>query len=137
VNVATLEQRRGAAEDEVDMPGDERVLEILAAAVQENGVLPAEETRVPEHRPVAVDAERERLADRPGGVLQGQVLGGEVIGVDHDGRRPERADRLPVRSGHVGVQVEGDLGRHRILADQGEKPLLPLDIDQLDRCRRG
>ena len=48
-------------------------------------------------RALAVDAQRERLAHRAGGVLERDVLGFEIVGVNDDGRRAKRADRLPAR----------------------------------------
>ena len=96
MDVASLEVRRCAAENEIHVAGDVRVGEVVAPAVEKDRVLPAQEAAVPEHHAVAVHADRQRLADRPGRVLERQVLGGEIVRVDLHRRRPERADRLAV-----------------------------------------
>src|SRR5262249_34088116 len=70
VDTAALEPRRRAAEDEVHVSCDERVFEILAAAIQEDRVLPPEEAAVAEYHAIAVDTDGECLAVRTGGVLE-------------------------------------------------------------------
>ena len=128
---AAVEEGGGAAEDEVDVAGDEAALEVLPAAVEEHGVLPADEPAVAEGGPVAVDADRQRLAHRAGRVLEGQALGGEVVGVDLGRGGAERPDRLAVGARHVGVEVERDDRLLRVLADEGQEALLALDVEAL------
>src|SRR4029079_8630240 len=126
-----LEPRGCAAEDEVDVPGDQRVLEVLPAAIEKDRVLPAEEPAVAEHHAIAVDAQRERLPVGSGGVLEGQVLGGEIVGVDDRRRRPERAHWLAVGTGIAGLQSVGQDRRRRIVPDEHHEPLFALDVEQL------
>src|SRR5215212_6358275 len=94
--VATLEEGRRRAEDEIDVPFDVATLEVLSPAVEKDRVLPPEEAAVSEGRAVAVNAQRERLPNGAGGVLEGDVLGREVVGVYLCGRRAEGADGLAV-----------------------------------------
>ncbi len=128
---AALEEGGRGSEDEVHVAGDRAALEVLTAAVQEHGVLPARETAVAEDGAVAVDAERERLPDGAGGVLEAELLRREVVRIDHGGRRPEGPDRLAVGALRVHVEVEADHGRLRVLADERQEPLLALDEDPL------
>ena len=79
---AALEERRCAAEDEIDVTGDVRVSEVVAPAVQKDRVLPAKKPRIPNSDAVAVHAQRQRLADRTGSVLERQVLRREIVRVD-------------------------------------------------------
>src|SRR5262249_19678151 len=127
----TLEERGRAAENEVDVTGDERILEILTAAVEEDRVLPSKEAAVAKDDSIAVDAQRQRLADWAGAVLEGQVLCREVVGVDDGRRRTERADRFAVDARHVRVEVVGEHRARGILADQRDEALLALHVDQL------
>ena len=131
VEPAALEERRRAAEDEIDMTRDERVFEVVAAAIEKDGVLPAEEAAVAKRHAIAVDPDRERLPDGAGGVLERQVLGGEVVGVDDGGGRAERADRQAVGPEPGRRQVVGQDRARGILADERHEPLFALDVDQL------
>jgi hypothetical protein len=114
------------------VPLDVAVGEILPAAVDEDGVLPAEEAAVAEHDAVRVDAEGERLADGAGAVGDGQVLPDHAVAVDLHRRGAERADGLAVRPGHGGVQVVGDDGLRRVLARDEQVAALALHVDALE-----
>ena len=48
-----------------------------------------------------------RDAADSGAVFKREVLDGEVVCIDGCRRRPERADFLPVRAGHLRVQIVG------------------------------
>src|SRR5262249_18279662 len=63
MDVAFLEKGGGGAEDEIHVAGDVAVLKIMAAAIGENGVLPAEEAAMAEDGAVAVKTDGEGLAD--------------------------------------------------------------------------
>src|SRR5262249_39502719 len=130
VSMAFLEERGGGAKDEIDMPADVAPLEVLPTALDKNSILPAEESAVAEHGEGSVDARRERLTLRTGGILEGDVLGREVVRIDHRGRRAERADGFAVESLEPGVQIEGQYGLCWVFADQMKEFLLVLDVDQ-------
>jgi hypothetical protein len=55
---------------------------MLPTAIEQHGVLPAEETAVTETAYGHRDADRQRLSHRTGVVLNGQVLGRKIVGVD-------------------------------------------------------
>src|SRR5262245_40891193 len=74
VNVATIEKRCGRAENEIHMPGDVAVFKVLASTIDQDRVLPSQKTAILETHAVAVYAQRQRLPDRPGGILKGDVL---------------------------------------------------------------
>ena len=63
--MASLEHRRRSAENEIDVPADERVLEVVASTVEEDRVLPAQQAAVPHRDAIAVHAQGQRLTDRP------------------------------------------------------------------------
>ncbi len=128
---AAFEEGRRGPEDEVHVAGDRAALEILAATVQEHGILPAQEAAIAEDGAVAVDTDRERLPDGTGGVLEAQLLRGEVVRVDHRRCRPEGPGRLAVDAPRVHVEVEADDRRLRILAHERQESLLALDEDAL------
>ena len=67
------------AKNEIDVPADVTIFEILPAAIEQNRVLPADKTAVAKRGAVAIDPDRERLADGPGGVFKRQVLGGKIV----------------------------------------------------------
>ena len=80
---AVIENGRGFSEDEIDVAFDIAVVEIIAAvAVGEDRVLPAEEPAIVERDSVAGDFDGQGLAVRAEGVLEGDVLGGEIIAED-------------------------------------------------------
>src|SRR5207249_10803249 len=74
-DLASLEHGRPTAVDEVDPAFDVAVLEVLAALVDHQRVLPAEHPAVLEDRPVAVDAQRQPLAMVAGGGLERDLPG--------------------------------------------------------------
>src|SRR5205823_3853396 len=105
MNLAPLEKRGRAAEDEVGRAFDEAVLEILPPAIDEYRVLPTEKTAALDGNAIAVDAERKRLAARPGRVFDREVRHREVVRIDREGRRAKRADRFVVRSRQPRVEI--------------------------------
>ncbi len=132
VDPAALEEGRGPAEDEVHGSRDEAVLEAVPAAVEQYGVLPPDEAAAAEGGAVAVHAHGEGLPPLgPRGVLEGQRLRREVVRADLGGRRAESADGLPVGPREEGVEVVRDDRPLRVFADEGEEPLLPLDVEAL------
>ena len=82
VYVATLEEGRCAAEDEINVPCDVAVFKILSSAIQKNRVLPAEETTVTKYDAITVNANGERLTNRASRIFKGDVLGGEVVSIN-------------------------------------------------------
>src|SRR5262249_42065465 len=91
---------------------------------------PAEKTTVPKHEPVAVQPDRQRLADWARGIFECDVLRGEIVGIDLRRRRAERADRFIVEPDEIRVQIETDYRRLRVFADQMEETLLALDVNE-------
>ena len=118
------------AENEIHVTGNGAVFKILAAAVQQNRILPPEETAVAEHRAVAVHADGQRLPDRARGVFKRDVFRREIIRVNERRRGAERAQGFAVKVGEVGLQIAGDDGGGRVFTHQFEKAFLALHIDQ-------
>ena len=48
MNATSLEESRSCSKDEIDVSGDERILEVVPAAVQQNGVLPSQKAAIAE-----------------------------------------------------------------------------------------
>src|SRR5258708_31755165 len=123
MNMAFLEERGGAAKDEIDMPADVTSLEILAAPVYEERVLPAKEAAVAKHRTVAVDAYRQRLPFGTGRILERDVLRRKVVGIDYSRRGSERRDRLAVKSDQPSVKIERQYRLSGVFATQTKETL--------------
>ncbi len=100
----------------------------LSTAVEQDRVLPADESAIAKDDAVAVDTNRERLADRPSRILERQILDREVVGVDIHRRRAERADRQTVGPRIRGLQAVCDDRPSGILAHEGDKSLFTLDV---------
>src|SRR5262249_62241895 len=67
VNVAALEESRRRAENEIHVARDVAVFKILAAAIDQDRVLPAQKAAILETHAVAVHAQSQRLPAGPGG----------------------------------------------------------------------
>src|SRR5439155_18133511 len=123
VDRAMIEHRRRASEDEIDAALDVTMIEILPAAVGVERVLPAEESAVAEDRAIAERFERDGLPGVAGGVFEGDVLGGEIAGVDERAGAPAGPNGLRgARAEEAGVPVVGQHGpgRIRIFASETE-----------------
>ena len=70
-------------------------------------------------------------ATRPRRVLEGDVFGREVVGVDDGGGSAERTDGQAVLARHRGMQIVGHDRALPVLAHDGQESLLPLDVDEL------
>src|SRR5688572_24841064 len=110
VDGTAIEKSGGAAEDEVDVALNVAVLEKMPAAINENGVLPAEEPAAAEDETVSIRAQRERLANGASMIRECDVFPKHAIPIDLDGRRAKRADDLSIRPGQIRVQIVGDAG---------------------------
>ena len=130
VNTAVLKPSRGRTKNEIHMAHNVTVVKILAPAIEQDRVLPAEEPTVAEHRPVPVHAEGEGLPDRAGGILKREIFGGEIIRIDRGGRGLERANGAALGIGDAGVQVKRQHGVGGVVADQLEKSFFALEIDE-------
>src|SRR5262249_22620601 len=117
MDVTPLKKIRGGAEDEIDVAGDVAVLEIVAPAIGQDRILPAEKTAVPERHPVPVNADRQSLAFGTGAVFKSKVLGRKIVRIDGGGWRVKSPDRLAVRAGQPGKQIAGQHGLFRIVTD--------------------
>jgi hypothetical protein len=98
VDLVVVEDGGGVAEDEVDAAFDVGVDVVLAAEVGEEGVLVAEEAAVLEDGAVGAHGGGDGLAGVAGGVLEGEVVGLEVVAVDLGGLGEEGA------AGSLGVE---------------------------------
>src|SRR3954465_14786449 len=95
VDVAVFVPLGGGAEDEIGGAGDVAILEEMPTAIAQDRVLPAEEVAIAKRRPIAIDANRQRLPDPAGGVFERQVFAGEIVGIDVNRRRAEGTDDVP------------------------------------------
>ncbi len=129
LNVALLKPCCRRAEYEIHVAADVAILKILPAAVQQNGVLPAQKPAVAKRRAVPVHANRQRLPDRAGRILDRDVFRCKIVRVNQRRRGAERADGLAIEIGESGVQIVGDDRRGRIFANEPEEPLLALDVN--------
>src|SRR5262249_44079517 len=118
------------AENEIDVAGNITIFEVLPSAVHQYRVLPAEKTAFSKNHPVAIDADGQGLPYRTGRVLESDVLGGEVVGINNSWRGAEGSARFPVRPDHVRLQVVGQNSLLRRTPDQVEEPFFVLDINQ-------
>ena len=139
---AVLENRSGWPENEVRVPCDVAILEILPAAVPVNGVVGAQELAVDENRLVPVDVNGQSgVMGGGGGILESEVVGVEPGRVDVGAGGTGRAESNPGRriDGCCGVAVgqnhsrfalsdQGDIG---FIGSQGQRLLVGpvLDID--------
>src|ERR1700677_3260775 len=128
--VAVIKPGRGSAENEIDMHFDMEMFKILTAAVQQDCVLPTQESAVTESRALAINADGQRLADRACRVLKGQVFRREIVRINGRGWRFESADGFSFGIGDTGIEVVAEDRIRWILADQGEVLFLSLDINQ-------
>src|SRR5687768_17377969 len=94
VDVAVLEHRDAAAEDEVDSTLDVGVGEVRAALVEVERVLPTEHAAVVIRLPLALRPQRDGLGDVARGVLEREVVCADVAGLYQRAGRPARADFL-------------------------------------------
>ena len=121
MNFAFFKPRRCSAEDEIRLAGDVTIFKILPPAIEQNCILPAEETAVAERGAVAVHADGERLADRCAGILERDVFRREIVRINCCRRRLERADGAALGVGDAGVKIEREDGVRRILATSLKK----------------
>jgi len=112
------------------MAGNVAVRKILMAAIQKDGVLPAQETAVLEGSVIAVHTNGKGLPHGTGGVFERDVLSGEMVSVNGRGGRFERAERLAIQIRHARVEIEGDDRIRRVITNEMEEGFLPLNIDQ-------
>ncbi len=131
MDVTMFKPRRSRAKNEVHMPFDITIVEILTPAINQNRVLPAEETAVAERGAVTIHANRQGLPDRPGGVGKRDVFRRKIVGVNRRGRRFERAERFAIQIGHGSIQAEGEDGVGGIIANEAKVCFLTLHIHQL------
>src|SRR5262249_61160906 len=73
MNVAALEESRRRAEDEIHVARDVAVFKILAAAIEQDRVLPAQKKAFAERDGVDVHSESRGVPDGPGGAFKRRV----------------------------------------------------------------
>ena len=127
MDFGVVEDGGGVAEDEVDAPGDVGGGVELAAVVGEEGVLMAEEADVLEDGAVRADGRGDGLTGVAGGVLDGEIVGLEVVGVDFESLGEVGS------AGLAGVEGVGDddVGRSGTHADEGHAGAVLGDDDAL------
>src|SRR5215831_6838687 len=136
MNVASLEEGRRRTKNEVHMPSDQRILEVVTAAVEQNRVLPAQEAAITEDGTIAVYTQCQSLTHGACAVLKRDVFGGEIVCVNENRRGAKRADRSPIRADHVRVEVIRNDSPDGIFSNERDEPLLALYIHHLaiDTC---
>src|SRR6266481_6545343 len=130
MNAAFLKPAGRTPKNKIDMARNVTSFKVVPATIGKDRVLPAEESTVAKGNSIAINTNRQRLANRTGGILECDILGAEVVCIDKGRGRAKSADRFAVRTGHFGIQVICKNSIRRILADKVEKPLFALDIDQ-------
>jgi hypothetical protein len=113
-----------SAEDEVHGSFDVTVIEVLATRLGQQRVLIPQEAAVPKNAAIAHDRQRESLALGTGGIVEGEVFGGEIIGLNEYGGCIEGDQRPAVGSGKSGMEIVGDDGGSRIVAAQREEDFI-------------
>src|SRR6267142_5639228 len=130
MNVTFLKPAGRASENKIDMARNVTAFKVVPATIGEDRVLPAEESTVAKGNSIAINTNRQRLANRAGRILECDILGAKIVCIDKGRGRAKSADRFAVRTGHFGIQVIRKNSIRRILAYQVQKPLFALDIDQ-------
>ena len=105
MDVALLEKVRCRAKNEVNMPRDVAALEVMAATIGENRILPAEKPAVAKHHAVAINADGQRLAHGSGGVFKRDVFRREIVRINLRRRRAERADGFAVLADELAFRL--------------------------------
>src|SRR5258708_9832094 len=105
VDVAPLEEAGRGAKNEIHVAGDVTILEVLAAAICQNGILPAKKPAVAKRCAVTIQPDGQRLALGTGAVFKGDVLGREIVGINGSRGRAKGADGFAPRARQVRVQV--------------------------------
>ena len=131
MNMAVFKPGGGRAKNEIHMAFNIAIVEELASAIEEDRILPAEKTAMPERVMVAIHPNGQGLSDGTGGVLEGDVFRGKMVGVNSGGGGFKGAEGFAIHVGHAGIQIEGDNGFDRIITDEMEEGLLTLHIEQL------
>ena len=102
VDMAVLEPCRRGSEDEVGGALDITIFKVHARARHSgvDGVLIAQQAAVQQNDAVSLGVEGHGLAELRGVVLDGDVLERDIVGVDTDGERAERAQVRTVVDAH-------------------------------------
>ena len=101
----------------------------MTAAIEKNGVLPAEKTAVAKREPIAVGSECERLTDRPGMVRDRDVFPEHAVAVDLHCGSAKCADGFAVGPGEIRVEVERDDRVCGAFAEHMDIAAFALDVD--------
>src|SRR6267142_3876841 len=130
MNVTFLKPAGRASKNKIDMARNVTAFKVVPATIGKDRVLPAQESKVAKGNSIAINTNRQRLANRAGGILEGDILGAKIVCIDKRRGRAKSADRFAVRTGQFGIQVICKNSIRRILANKTQKPLFALDIDQ-------
>ena len=82
MNVATLEERRCRAKDEIYVACDITVLKILATTIEQDSVLPTQKAAIAKCYAITVYAQRQSLSNWPGRILKSDVFCRKTIAVN-------------------------------------------------------
>src|SRR5438067_10884086 len=129
MNMAAFEPCGCGAEDEINVPGNVAVFEILPATIQKHSILPSDNATATKHHAISINADCQRLAHRAGGIFKSKVLGSDVVRVDYRRRRPKGCYGFSVLTNHVRVKIESQHSLLGLFANQMKKPLLPLNVN--------
>ena len=77
-----LKNRRGLAEDKIDVALDIAIVVILPSVLCVERVLPAEKTAVSEDRAIGFDQHRDGLRAGPERILERNILGVKIVSAD-------------------------------------------------------
>src|SRR5262249_23553168 len=92
-----------ASKNEIDMARNVTAFEVVPSAVCEDGVLPAKKSAMAKSNAIAVNANRQRLPNRTGGILERDILGAKIVCIDKGRGRAKSADWFAVWTQHFGI----------------------------------
>jgi hypothetical protein len=107
MDVTFLEPAGRASENEIDVAGNVTAFKVVPTAIGEDGVLPAKELAVVKGNSIAVNANRQCLANRTGGILEGDILGAKIVRIDQCRRCAKSAEG--VRKVPIGLPSGPDI----------------------------
>jgi hypothetical protein len=128
--MAVFEKGCRGAEYEINVTFNVAVFKILSAPVQENRILPSKKPTVTEHGTITIDANSKRLTNWSSAVCKGDVLGNEIIRVDHSGGCAKSANRFSILPNDVRMKIICKYRTFRVFTDEPVESLFVLDIDQ-------
>jgi hypothetical protein len=99
MDVTFLKPTGRASENEIDVAGDVTTFKVMPTAIGEDGVLPAQEPTVAKGNSIAINPNRERLANRTRRIFKGDIFGAKIVCIDKGRGRAKGANRFAVGPG--------------------------------------